>query len=91
MCPRVIYLSDPVDILETQGDGDMTMTTTKEPIEFYDVKYKQKIKVARDKCSLKTFQTKRGQRTRIVAVMQSREDPSKEYKLSKLCSKDFVL
>jgi len=69
----------------------MTMTTTKDPIEFFDVKYKEKIKVSRDKCSLVTFQTKRGQRTRIVAVMKSRDNPPKEYKLSKLCSKDFVL
>lgn len=64
----------------------MTMT-----IEFYDVKYKEKVKVPRDKCSLVTFQTKRGQRTRIVAVMKNRENPNLEYKLSKLCSKEFVL
>jgi len=69
----------------------MTMTTAKEPIEFYDVKYKEKIKVARSKCSLEVFQTKRGQRTRIVAVMKSKDDPAKEYKISRLCAKDFVL
>jgi len=64
---------------------------TKEPIEFYDVKYKEKVKVPRDRCRVEKFQTKRGERTRIVAVMQNREDPAKEYNLSKLCAKDFAL
>lgn len=65
--------------------------TSNEPIEFYDVKYKTKVKVPRNLCSLETFQTKRGQRTRIVATMKVKDDPTKEYKLSKLCSKDFTL
>jgi hypothetical protein len=62
----------------------------KDPIEFYDVKHRRKIKVPRENCELETIQTRRGERTRIVGLV--RDNPTgPERKVSKLCSKDFRL
>lgn len=61
-------------------------------IEFYDMKHRKKVQVPTKNCYLETFDTKRGQRTRIVAVVRDNpDDPKAERNLSKLCSKDFKL
>lgn len=61
-------------------------------IEFYDVKYRRKVFVPKENCHLETFDTSRGVRTRIVAIIfDDPDNPTKERRLSKICSKDFKL
>lgn len=62
------------------------------PIQFYDMKLRQKVWVPREDCFTEVMVTKTGKKKRIVAVVRDNpRDPTDVRHLSKLCRMDFEL